>query len=142
MKLSRVGRNLRAVTVVAVVAGLVLVTVNCRKQTDESTQANGAGTHSSMSGMNMSMPGKNTSTDMNQSMPDMNMPGHTTSNAADAANKNAGGMTMPMEDQTGSASNTSTQAEGVTGRRPVDLDQQERQLINIRTLPLLAAMRW
>jgi Cu(I)/Ag(I) efflux system membrane fusion protein len=112
MKLPHVERHLKAVAVGAVVAALAFVTISCRKQASESAQGNGSGDNSSMTGMNMSKPGRNTSTGKNQPMSDMDhsMPG----------------MNRPMP----------AESKGVIGRRPVDLDQQARQLINIRTQPV------
>jgi Cu(I)/Ag(I) efflux system membrane fusion protein len=112
MKLSHIVRHLKAVAVGVVIAALAFVTISCRKQADESAQGNGSGDNSSMTGMNMSKPEMNTSTGKNQPMSGMNhsMPG----------------MNKPMP----------AESKGVIGRRPVDLDQQARQLINIRTQPV------
>jgi membrane fusion protein, copper/silver efflux system len=118
MKLSHVERHLKAVALIAAIAGLAFVTISCRKQADESAQGNGSGDNSSMTGKNMSMPGMNTSTGKNQSMSGMN--------TATGMNHSRPGMNRPMP----------AASEGVIGRRPVDLDQQARQLINIRTQPV------
>jgi Cu(I)/Ag(I) efflux system membrane fusion protein len=129
MKLPRNNRIPKAAVAVVVLATLALAAVSCRKKSDAVAQADHTGTNMQSSAMPAD---HGSTTGMDQSMPGMKMPMSAApkTQATGAANMN--NMRMPGGEHTGHAAFTN---EVVPGRGPVDLDQAQRQFINIRTRP-------
>lgn len=108
------------------VAGLAITIASCRKKPDESAQTD----HSAMNTQSSAMQHNHGSmTGMDMSMPGMKMPMPPATNAPATGEMK---MDMPMSGGEHAGHTTSTN-EAVPGRTPVDLDQAQRQFINIRT---------
>lgn len=122
-------RILSGVVAVVAIAGLAIVTVSCGKKSDESTHGEHGGTNMQSSAMQTD---HDSTTGMDQSMPGMKMPMPSATNAPATGETNMGNMPMPGGEHTGHTVSTN---EVVSGRGPVDLDQGQRQFINIRTRP-------
>lgn len=127
MKSFNMQRSLKAATAVLALAVLAVGIVGCRKKPDESAHTDHSAMnmdssatqhdHGSMTGMDMSMPG-------------MKMPMAAPTNASAAGEMKMDNMPMPGGEHAG---HTASADEGVPNRTPVDLDQAQRQFINIRT---------
>lgn len=136
MKFFNVNRNWKVAVTVAVTALLVGGVIGCRKKPDESSQADHSAMqhdHGSMTGMNMSMPGMDMSSPTGQSMSGMKMTMPAASNAPASREMKMDGMDMSAGEHSGHIPSTNNV---VPGRTPVDLDQAQRQFINIRTRPV------
>lgn len=127
MKSFNMQRSLKAATAVLAVAVLAVGIVGCRKKPDESAQTD----HSAMN-MDSSAPQHDhgSMTGMDMSMPGMKMPMPAATNASAAGEMKMDNMPMPGGEHAGHTASTN---EGVPNRTPVDLDQAQRQFINIRT---------
>jgi RND family efflux transporter MFP subunit len=104
MKRPCTNRILSGVVAVVAVVGLAIMTVSCRKKSDESTP-----------GMKTAMP--------------------AASKAPAEVEMEMGDMPMPGGEHAEHTTGTAATEEAVPGRGPVDLDQAQRQFINIRTRP-------
>jgi RND family efflux transporter MFP subunit len=129
MKRRCTDRILSSVVAVVAIAGLTIMTVSCGKKSSEATQADHAGTNMQPSAMQAD---HGSTTGMDQSMPGMKMPMPAATNAPATGETNMGNMPMPGGEHTGHTASTN---DVVPGRGPVDLDQGQRQFINIRTRP-------
>jgi Cu(I)/Ag(I) efflux system membrane fusion protein len=113
----------------SLVAVLAVAIAGCGKKSDKSTHGEHGGTNMKSSAMQAN---HGSTTGMDQSMPGMKMPMSSSPSAPATGATNMGDMPMPGGEHTGLPSTTN---EVVPGRGPVDLDQAQRQFINIRTRP-------
>lgn len=126
MKLPCANPHPKATVAVLALATLALAAVSCRKKSEAADHAD---TKMQSSAMQADHGG---TTGMDPSMPGMKMPMSTAPKTPATGATTMGDMPMPGGEHTGHAASTN---EVVPGRGPVDLDQAQRQFINIRTRP-------